>query len=155
MGSEVDVAWAAGLFEGEGSAFIGSGQRQPCVALAMTDEDVVARFASIMGVGNVRSYHRPPNKRYWQWTAQSRNDVIAALEALLPHLGARRTRAALTVLARAAEMRSLTGERTHCNRGHAFSDPGNLYIHTKSGKRHCRQCRIEYGQRRRVPRQNA
>lgn len=148
-----DVAWAAGLFEGEGSCFVGSGQRQPIVSLVMTDEDVVRRFARILGVGNVHSYATPPRKRYWRWSVQSKDDVLVVLGLLFPFLGERRAARAAEVIERATKMTARNGLRTHCKRGHAFADPGVLYIHKKTGKRYCRRCRLDYlAERRRVSR---
>jgi hypothetical protein len=147
----VDVAWAAGLFEGEGSCFIGSGQRQPVAYLAMTDEDVVSKFHAIVGVGNVRSYQRPGKyKRYWQWSAQSRDDVIHVLGMLWPHLGARRQERASEVMWHAMKIQPRNGPRSRCKRGHDLTDADNIYFHVKTGKRHCRTCRTEYGRLRRL-----
>ena len=46
-----DLHWLAGLLEGEGSFHPGppSAPRYPVVALAMTDEDVVTRVATMFG----------------------------------------------------------------------------------------------------------
>lgn len=148
MANDVEIAWAAGLFEGEGSCYVGhAGQRQPIVVLSMTDEDVVRRFARIIGRGNVQSYRRPPRKRYWRWSVQSKDDVLAVLGVLWPLLGARRQEAATEVIERAAKMRDGAG---YCKRGHDLSDPKNLYIHQKTGNRHCRPCRDERGRVRRL-----
>jgi hypothetical protein len=50
------VAWAAGLFEGEGcwNAYVRKGGKvQMQVRLEMTDKDVVERFAAIVGCGAI------------------------------------------------------------------------------------------------------
>lgn len=138
MASQVEVAWAAGLFEGEGSCGIGSGQRQPRLQLVMTDRDVVDRFAEVIGVGNVRTYHRPPNKRYWQWSVQSQSDVLHVLNLLWPYLGQRRLQAATEVIERAIRMNDSAG---FCRQGHDLNLAGNSYLHRKTGKRHCIPCR--------------
>lgn len=152
--NEIDVAWAAGLFEGEGSCFVGSGQRQPIVAVVMTDVDVVERFAEIMGCGYVNNYRRPPNKRFWRWSVTGRDDVLSVLGLLWPYLGERRREAATVVIERATKMHDGRG---FCKRGHDLSEPQHLYIHAKTGKRSCRTCRIARAtlwtrERGRVPR---
>jgi hypothetical protein len=141
MATREEIAWAAGLFEGEGSAFIASQHRQPKMTLVMTDQDVVERFQRVMGVGQVRTYgHNTGGRRkpYWMWTVQSRADVLVAASILLPHLGRRRTAAVLEVQARARE-RYVRDRATHCRRGlHEFT-PENTYI-KPSGHRMCRAC---------------
>lgn len=86
---EIEVAWAAGLFEGEGS--FSTSLRNGKVAtfrasLAMRDEDVVRRFHAVVGVGHVRF----DKSGLWQWAAGSRSDVLHVAELLLPFLGQRR-----------------------------------------------------------------
>ena len=146
MARRIEFAWAAGLFEGEGSCFVGGkGNRQPRVALNMTDEDVVRRFAATIGRGNVRFYERPePNQPVWQWSVQSAADVLYALGLLWPYLGERRRASATEVLERASKM---CEDKGFCKRGHDLSLPEHLYVHQKTGKRHCRTCRREYQQR--------
>ena len=54
MAIDPDVAWAAGLFEGEGYFSIAKKKQDVCMGLAMVDQDVVARFATIVEVGYFR-----------------------------------------------------------------------------------------------------
>ena len=69
--SAEEIAWAAGLFEGEGSIYpSGSGVR---LALKMTDEEPIRRFAKIVKRGSVYgpySYERwsDGHKRKPFWT---------------------------------------------------------------------------------------
>ena len=60
-----DIAWATGLFEGEGCITASGGTaaaRTPELHLDMTDEDVVRRLAIVLG-GNVTGpYHKGSNK---------------------------------------------------------------------------------------------
>jgi hypothetical protein len=141
---DTHIAWAAGLFEGEGSACISSGQ--PRIAVSMTDEDVVRRFAEIVDCGNVRRYHYPATKRkpYWQWSAQSATDVLHVLGLLYPYLGLRRQERVMEIIERAAKIGAEAG---FCKRGHDLTDPQHLYLHRKTGKRHCRTCRRDYQRR--------
>jgi hypothetical protein len=57
-----EVAWAAGLFEGEGCLTITSGQ--PVMRLNSTDEDAPQRFYEIVGAGKVYGPYprKPPRK---------------------------------------------------------------------------------------------
>lgn len=137
------VAWAAGLFEGEGSCSISRRNRQPRVELAMTDRDAVERFAEIVGCGNVRFYAGvgPRRKDTWRWSVQGADDVVRVIGMLWPLLGERRRERATEVLERAVKMNDGAG---FCARGHDLSDPAHLYVHPKTGNRHCRTCRRAY-----------
>ena len=84
--------WAAGLFEGEGSVVARGG-----LSLGMTDEDVVRRFQSVIGLGTVglsakqrQHYTGKYGKPFWHWRVNHRDDIIAVAELLYPHLGVRR-----------------------------------------------------------------
>jgi hypothetical protein len=66
MASAEEIAWAAGLFEGEGCiSYIRPWGREPDIqaALAMTDEDVVRRFDEIVDRGRVYGPYHPPFHR--------------------------------------------------------------------------------------------
>lgn len=149
MASEAQIAWAAGLFEGEGTATFSKDQRQPRLSIAMTDEDVVRRFAMIVGRGNVRRYepYQPNRQPQWQWSVQSGPDVVYVLGLFIDYLGQRRRARAEQVLVVASEIgkpRDGGGgyyPSGRCKRGHDLSDPAHLYVHPKTGKRHCRTCR--------------
>lgn len=85
-----DIAWAAGLFEGEGSAsshLIGN-YRSPCISLAMTDEDVVRKFYEIIKVGTITN-QKGTNKQLWKWSVSKKSDCFR-IEILLPYLSERR-----------------------------------------------------------------
>ena len=65
------IAWAAGLFEREGS--ITSKNRRPRFSLGMTDEDVVAGLAEFIREITGRDpytyrYRRPPHKDCIAWS---------------------------------------------------------------------------------------
>lgn len=99
----VDLAWAAGIFEGEGTIVIhprknGKGDEYFAVilAVAMTDEDVVRRFHEVVGVGKFYGpYLRDtkegnPKKPLFKWTTAAYEPARIVLEALMPFLGVRR-----------------------------------------------------------------
>lgn len=103
------LAWAAGLFEGEGSISphkaqnVPHGKRWTYVRLAIgtTDEDVLLRFFEIAQCGSLCGPYQyiEGRKPHWQWSVTGvKADRL--LDELLPFLGERRQ-------ARAAEVRSL------------------------------------------------
>jgi hypothetical protein len=117
---KTDIAWAAGLFEGEGTWIV----RQPqgkgrfptaVIALQMTDRDVVERFAEVMGCGRVTSQVdvRENRKPLWRWTTARRVDCKRIAEAMLPYLGERRSARALEIIAVSSQVdgRSLRFKR--------------------------------------------
>ena len=92
---ENEVAWAAGLFEGEGSL-----HRETCsgywrLALEMTDVDVVIHFASMYGL-SVKSFNTSKlkeNSHYKQTytTRTGKRDLIFKIVSdFYPYLGERR-----------------------------------------------------------------
>ena len=84
------IAWAAGFFEGEGCITLGG--NYPSLRLHNTDEEVVRRFHSVMGVGRLRGpyYKNSAHKPVWIWIATSYAEVTAAFELMRPYLGTRR-----------------------------------------------------------------
>jgi hypothetical protein len=100
VASKEEIAWAAGLFAGEGC--ISHMERGAAfdlqVALVMTDEEVVRRFDAIVNRGRVYGPYHPPSsgdhrKPFWRWVALG--DVGQdVLELLGPWLMSRRRRQA-------------------------------------------------------------
>jgi hypothetical protein len=91
-------AWAAGLFEGEGSIEIIRAPRlRPGVRLHLntTDHDVLLRFAEVVGCGSVRevkapSVARPHWKTCWTWRTGRIEECGRLLMLWRPYLGERR-----------------------------------------------------------------
>lgn len=110
---ESDIAWAAGLFEGEGCigiwwppSTIGH-RKQPQIRLqvTMTDRDVIEEFCRIVQCGSVsrEQNRKPPRKNCWYWTIGNRVDVERLLRAFYPRLGERRRAKADEALAEIAK----------------------------------------------------
>lgn len=158
MPTTEEIAWAAGLFEGEGSFKFRAGQHSVGMMLGMSDEDCVRSFHRVVGVGAVRVRNRnaPSWKKHWKtqhiWEAQALADVKPLIEKFLPWLHSRRgeqARKALSILSTNYGRRET---RTHCKRGHPLAGD-NLYINPASGYRQCRTChrnreRLKYQQRK-------
>jgi hypothetical protein len=91
---EEEVAWAAGLFEGEGCIYErpggGIGTR-----LTSTDEDIPLRFCEIVRGGKVYGPYRNTErdgysrKPFWVWVGES-VDALETLRLIFPWLGKRR-----------------------------------------------------------------
>lgn len=98
--SSVDLAWLAGLLEGEGAFMV---QRVPAsarqgaririrISLQMTDRDVVERVCDITGLGVVRSVkaQKAHHKDTFQWQVSAMKPVTDLMEQLRPLMGERR-----------------------------------------------------------------
>jgi hypothetical protein len=99
VATESEIAWAAGLFEGEGCITHSHGL---VLRLKSTDEDVIARFCEIVGAGDIygpywnRYADGRLRKPYWVWVCPTR-DVARVLRSFAPWLGVRRYRRAREV----------------------------------------------------------
>lgn len=92
------LAWAAGLFEGEGWFTLHRGA--PVAAISMTDRDVVERFRDVVGWGNVFSVDKGTgHKRQWRSVVTGRDKVRRFGELVGPWLGDRRRAQLVRVLA--------------------------------------------------------
>jgi hypothetical protein len=111
MPTTQDIAWAAGLFEGEGCITLWQktpeSRSYPRIELGSSDEDVVRRFNDVIGGGKVlgpytRAGHpdRPTRKPMW-FSRRVGASAREALALLAPYLGERRTARMHEVLSQA------------------------------------------------------
>jgi hypothetical protein len=106
--SELSLAWAAGIFEGEGTFNTytngKSETRYLRLVVSMVDEDIIKRFASVVGYGTVYFSYPPSRKnRGWQpmytWQVNGK-DAHKVLALIRPWFGERREKKTKEVLAR-------------------------------------------------------
>lgn len=99
--SDVDIAWMAGLLEGEGSFGLDKRSKQryekstsppgPYIKISMTDEDVIQKMAQLVN----KTYYSPTrltakNKQVYILHIGDRETLLVLLPRLFPHLGKRR-----------------------------------------------------------------
>ena len=99
--SEVDIAWLAGLFEGE--AYFSLDKRPskryknstappaPFIKISMVDEDVIARVADLLN----KNYFSPSrltvkNKKVYVCHIGDRQTLVYLFPKILPYMGKRR-----------------------------------------------------------------
>lgn len=92
-----EIAWAAGLYEGEGTCFAyvnKQGYATIRVRIGMTDEGPIRRFAAAVGCGVVNGPYtqksRKEAKPMWFWQAEGWDRVEQLMGLLLPDLSERR-----------------------------------------------------------------
>ena len=144
---KMEIAWAAGLFEGEGCIHLAV--HCPVLQLNMTDEDVVRKFHTVVSCGTVSGPYGPrvgdrKTKPYWAWRVSGSEYPQTLIAAFWPHLGIRRRNKAIEVLSIARKaplsLALINRNKTHCKAGHPL-------IWLYNGKR--RGCSICINTRRR------
>lgn len=102
-----ELAWAGGLFEGEGCFYLrkpGSSRNHfgvPLAIMSMTDEDSIRRFhAAVGGIGSVkiRPISQNMTKPAWVWTTAGFPSTQAIVAMLWFGLGERRKEKATQIL---------------------------------------------------------
>lgn len=151
MSRELDIAWAAGLLEGEGCfGWYGTRSKQgwnlkgyPCVTVCSVDRDVIERVASIFD-GSVRE-EKPTStgKPVWEFRAINQRAADIMVE-IFPLMGVRRQEKIKEVMASYAERAVALIEdfvaSQYCPQGHT----GEFGRRPDNGSRYCRQCHREY-----------
>jgi hypothetical protein len=98
--TETEVAWLAGLLEGEGCFYFNPRKKNPDtkIQLSMTDKDIVERVAKMFSttiatlLPDPRDIHHLRTKNYYR-TYICGVKVRAAMRAIRPFMGRRRTAA--------------------------------------------------------------
>jgi len=103
MPTDIQIAWAAGILEGEGCFSIfkrassTTNHKQLCIQCTMTDRDVITKLADIFGVGRISEVQPTGTKRdgtpyklAYKWAVDNHAGQRLILESIMPHLGERR-----------------------------------------------------------------
>ncbi len=144
-GDTVMIAWAAGLFEGEGSAHVGhhyNSRPYARVSIQMTDREPLDGFLAVVGSGNVTgpytSEHRQSangaaRKPAWLWSTSGWANTAAIYRAFKPYLSPRRQQQFEDTLVRCPLPKPVTP---------TCKSPGysGEHMHRKRGERLCPEC---------------
>lgn len=98
LNQQLELAWAAGYFEGEGCFSLQprkerpNGRPQAGATVRNTDEDTLRRFHHIVGCGSVKPYkpQKEGYKPFWQWGIKGYSTTKRLISLLYPWLGNRR-----------------------------------------------------------------
>lgn len=141
-----EVAWAGGLFEGEGCFTCDKHNRSLSARISMTDEDPVRRvYHALGGMGYIISAQRVKNTRklVWTWGCAGYEKFQAVVAMLWPWLGERRRKRAAELLGLTRTQAVAHGSKTFCKWGHRFAGK-NLLLTMRRGRvkpvRECRTC---------------
>lgn len=85
----VTIAWAAGIFEGEGTIVLVGHRATVCVQ--MTDLDILEKLRDNFG-GKiyVQKKQKIHHKESWKWCITKSSDAVGFLRLIYDHLGERR-----------------------------------------------------------------
>lgn len=130
--TSVEIAWLAGLIEGEGCI---TTHRQGDtlsvrLALAMTDEDIVRRCQEMADCGSVRHRPVPGHKDQWVWDVSARRDVARILLAIYPLMGERRK----------SKIGEVVEHLPFRNRVAQCGTPSGAQSHRRRGESPCPRC---------------
>lgn len=140
MMKKIDLAWVAGLFEGEGCIYITPDKRIVRLSLSSVDFDVIEKLHSLVEIGHTHTVDYtvqsgPRTKMVWLSSKLTENQDL--LLKLLPFLSERRTVKAEEAIAIQPNPfgRGPRVRQTECKRGHSMTPENTL----ESGR--CRSCR--------------
>jgi len=140
--NKVDLAWAAGLFEGEGCITLA--KNCPRLQLNMTDEDIVRRFHGVLGHGTVSGPWPKKGgkyKPYWMWRVSGTELPQAILAMFWQWLSRRRRARAKEVLsvchAAPLALQVINRNKKSCPHGHSYSV---VLSGRYKGRRYCKEC---------------
>lgn len=164
LANEVDVAWCAGFYEGEGSIFANVGTYKEsgrprinlCLSVPQVYIEPLEKFQAVFPGGTIYYRDRTGNAQGIYTLVYNNENAKRVMEVLLPLLSERRKEqynAQLEKLDAAYELRASIPKKrpdrqTHCKRGHEFT-PENTYIPKANGKQVCKTCRRDLERMRR------
>lgn len=153
--SEAEIAWFAGLFEGEGCIYIDD-KGKVRLTVRMTDLDIIERVNAMFPCSKIQVVNAPPRdpggavpKTAYAWNINKRTEVRDILKLILPWLGERRSlkaMEALNILDIERPFGRYNAEKTECPYGHPYS-PENTYKSPGRNHRNCRECMRESNKR--------
>ena|ERR1035438_4447496 len=98
--TDIEIGWLAGIYEGEGTVYIGKGGRME-LKIDMCDEDVVESIQGLFPCPQGIRTSLPKNPNWstkYRWRLNRRHDIVSFLELILPLLHGRRSEKARLVI---------------------------------------------------------
>lgn len=135
----LDIAWLAGLFEGEGAIIFSKRDNGVRIQINSTDHDVLVRAKDKTGCGFIYGpFDNGPNcKPLWHWQVQYAPDVARLLLAIGPMLCERR----LARAGEAAERLARVTVRARPTRELVHGTTAGYKKHKRRGEVPCVECK--------------
>lgn len=102
---EAEIAWAAGIFEGEGTMCVRGNPGGLALVVTMKDEDVMRRFLQVVRYGKL-AYQSSPSMQgnyRWVWASSTDHESTSIISMFWPFLGDRRRKQWVDIVSRLPE----------------------------------------------------
>lgn len=99
--TDVNIAWVAGIIEGEGNFNLRKDSKSARIRVRMTDKDVLDKLLQITKIGKINGPYKRNNPKWkdsWDWTVGIKKEFIELSYAILPWLLSRRKSVCLYIL---------------------------------------------------------
>jgi len=145
--TDVEIAWIAGLLEGEGC--FATSKNCPEIMLAMSDEDVIRKFRDLTVPTNTISVIQGnrigrDSKPMYRVGVYAKS-AVELMETILPYMGIRRAIKISEILSEYTRYHEHKGN--FCKHGHDLTD-SNSYTIRGSGQKVCKICQQEWNAKR-------
>jgi hypothetical protein len=142
MATDLEIAWLAGLLEGEG-CFLIQHHASPSIQLCMNDYDVVAKAARIMEMSldriHLKKTNQPNHKPGYVLRCDG-PEAFVWMRAIRPHMGDRRgAKIDYIIFTVKAARPHIDKGRDVCRKGHSIKYEWEYYVGS-SGQRQCKRC---------------
>jgi hypothetical protein len=139
--TEIEIAYIAGLLEGEGT-FLRKGNC-PIIQVGMTDDDVIEKAAKIINIGN-RKIHieedKRPNYKTKYIICLAGRDAMRWMKLIRPHMCSRRGEEIDNIIEDILEARPFYElGKDYCKNGHSIRYACEYFQHF-DGARRCKRC---------------
>lgn len=138
----IDIAWAAGFLEGEGS--FNCRGKTVIVTATQVQPEPMYRLQHLFGGKLYRYRHANPKHQpflRWHLTHRDARGLMMTIYALMSPKRRQQIQAALAPWRTTKIMSHL---RTHCPKGHEYTAT-NTYRNPLTGQRQCKACRLRWG----------
>lgn len=90
MAKKLELAWAAGFYDGEGCCTFHSSGRLARICISQNDTEVLERFQSAVGLGKIYGPYGPykgrSSKARYDWVVHRVDEVVKVADLLWPFL---------------------------------------------------------------------
>lgn len=135
---QIDIAWAAGFYEGEGHLSYRTGNGGPLVVINQCNKEPLDKLQALFG-GQVYGPKKVKGGRQdvYIWNLTKHTESRSFIYSIFPYLSDKKQKDTLDKIDRYADYLEIN--RAYCRNGH-YRTEKNTYI-GPNGHRRCRSCR--------------